>query len=125
MNMPASDAQSEIHLGLLLIDDFALLSYASLIEPFRAANALGGRARYRWTHFSVDGGPVAASNGAMVLADRRVGEEAPCDLLGLARVLREQQEVVEQPQQQPAVEEPGARKALVAQRHHHGAEQRR
>ncbi len=81
MNMPASDAQSEIHLGLLLIDDFALLSYASLIEPFRAANALGGRARYRWTHFSVDGGPVAASNGAMVLADRRVGEEAPCDLL--------------------------------------------
>ncbi|WP_375288446.1 GlxA family transcriptional regulator [Sphingomonas sp.] len=79
--MPISDAQAEIHLGLLLIDDYALLSYASLIEPFRAANALGGQARYRWTHFSVDGGPVAASNGVMVLADRRVGEDASCDLL--------------------------------------------
>ena len=37
-------------LGLLLIDGFALMSYASVIEAFRAANALAGRTLYRWSH---------------------------------------------------------------------------
>ncbi|MEI9851486.1 MAG: AraC family transcriptional regulator [Sphingomonas sp.] len=29
-------------LGILLIDDFALMSYASILEPYRAANVLSG-----------------------------------------------------------------------------------
>lgn len=78
--MPSSDIHD---FGLLLIDGFALMSYASVIEPFRAANRLAGRELYRWTHVSVDGAPVAASNGAQILADRRVGEALACDTLFL------------------------------------------
>ena len=69
------------NLGLLLIDGFALMSYASVIEPFRAANTLAGRKLYHWTHISIDGRQVQASNGASILADCAVGEPMSCDTL--------------------------------------------
>lgn len=82
--MPISDKTDRFAgrtLGLFLIDGFALMSYAAVIEPFRAANTLAGRELYRWTHISVDGRPVCASNGASVLADRAVGRPLACDTL--------------------------------------------
>jgi transcriptional regulator GlxA family with amidase domain len=68
-------------LGFFLTDGFALMSYAAIVEPFRAANVLAGRELYRWFHVSVNGRPVAASNGATILADRRVGGAVDCDTL--------------------------------------------
>lgn len=68
-------------LGLLLTDGFALMSYASVIEPYRAANMLAGRTLYRWVHISPDGQPARASNGATILADRKVGDPLDCDTL--------------------------------------------
>ncbi|MCH4151900.1 MAG: GlxA family transcriptional regulator [Sphingobium sp.] len=70
-------------LGLLLIEGFALMSYASVIEPFRAANNLAGEELYRWTHISVDGEPVRASNGALFFADEQVGTSTHFDTLFL------------------------------------------
>jgi len=68
-------------LGLLLIDDFALMSYASIIEPYRAANVLAGETLYRWIHVSVDGRAARASNGASVAVDLAVGQPLACDTL--------------------------------------------
>jgi len=68
-------------LGLLLIDGFALMSYASVIEPFRAANSLAGERLYRWVHVSVTGDAISASNGASILADQKVGDPLQCDIL--------------------------------------------
>lgn len=68
-------------LGFLLIDDFALMSYASIIEPFRAANILSGAALYSWRHFSVDGGPARASNGVDIVVDGVLGRTEPVDML--------------------------------------------
>lgn len=68
-------------LGLLLIDGFALMSYASVIEPFRAANALAGAALYRWVSISVDGGAVSASSGANINAEHCVGDALACDTM--------------------------------------------
>jgi len=68
-------------LGFMLIDGFALMSYASVVEPFRAANTLAGHELYRWIHVSVQGGAVRASNGAAIVADRTVGDPLACDLL--------------------------------------------
>jgi transcriptional regulator GlxA family with amidase domain len=68
-------------LGLLLTDGFALMSYASIIEPFRAANDLARRPLYRWKHVSPDGQPALASNGASVLADLKSGDAIDCDIL--------------------------------------------
>ncbi|WP_298851960.1 GlxA family transcriptional regulator [uncultured Sphingomonas sp.] len=68
-------------LGLLLVNQFALMAYASVVEAYRAANALSGRTLYRWSHVSVDGGPCQASNGATILPDLAVGDPFACDAL--------------------------------------------
>lgn len=87
MRLPADDKTMPVNdnlvrsLGLLLIDDFALMSYASVVEPFRAANSLAGRSLYRWQHISRDGGAAAASNGASILAEAKVGDAIVCDTL--------------------------------------------
>lgn len=73
------DKSSSQTLGLLLTDGFALMSYASIIEPFRAANGLAGSVLYRWMHISIDGGAVSASNGASILADQKVGDALEYD----------------------------------------------
>lgn len=49
------------------------MSYAAVIEPFRAANVLAKRELYRWEHISLDGQPVRASNGTTILVDRGIG----------------------------------------------------
>ncbi len=83
--MPINDTRGDSTvprtLGLLLIDGFALLSYASVIEPYRAANVLAGQKLYDWTHISVDGQSARASNGATIIADQRVGDPVRWDTL--------------------------------------------
>jgi transcriptional regulator GlxA family with amidase domain len=72
---PVPDAAAPTPVGFLLLPDFALMSYAAAAEPLRAANRLAGRALYAWRHISLDGSPVAASNGAMIRADHRIGDD--------------------------------------------------
>src|SRR5262245_36144891 len=55
--------------GFLLVPGFALMSYASAVEPLRAANQLAGRTLYRWWHAAPGDAPAIASNGAAVLPD--------------------------------------------------------
>jgi transcriptional regulator GlxA family with amidase domain len=68
-------------LGFLLIDGFALMSFASAIEPFRAANILAGRALYQWVIIGVEGGGPAASIGLSVETHNRVGADLDLDML--------------------------------------------
>lgn len=80
-NMDSGEFGPTRVLGLLLIDGFALMSYASLIEPFRAANAISGRSLYRWFHIGLGESHATASNGARIVADNRVGDTIACDSL--------------------------------------------
>jgi transcriptional regulator GlxA family with amidase domain len=59
--------------GFLLIPGFALMTYASAIEPLRAANQLAGKPLYRWWHTSPGDKPAIASNGAAILPDFKFG----------------------------------------------------
>lgn len=68
-------------IGILLVPDFALMSYASAVEPFRAANRLSGRDLYVWRHISTDGEPVRASNGLQIVPENAVGDVVDFDLL--------------------------------------------
>lgn len=68
-------------LGLLLLDGFALMSYSSVVEPYRAANILAGRTLYRWVHIATRDWSCRASNGATFLADQRAGEPLICNTL--------------------------------------------
>jgi transcriptional regulator GlxA family with amidase domain len=67
--------------GILLVPDFALMSYASAVEPFRAANRLSGRDLYQWRHITTDGEPVRASNGVQIVPEDAVGDIVDFDLL--------------------------------------------
>jgi transcriptional regulator GlxA family with amidase domain len=63
--------------GFLLVPGFALMTYASVVEPLRAANQLAGKSLYRWWHAAPGDKPALASNGAAVLPDFRFGADAP------------------------------------------------
>lgn len=88
MKLPQADVSSSSKrcrpirkIGILLAPDFALMSYASAVEPFRAANRLSGRDLYEWRHISADGQPVRASNGVQIVPDNAVGDVVVFDLL--------------------------------------------
>lgn len=67
--------------GLLLIPGFALMSYASVVEPLRAANLLAGKELYRWIHISPGPATVTASCGATVPCPVEAGDAVKLDLL--------------------------------------------
>ncbi|MFM2278048.1 MAG: hypothetical protein RLZZ444_279 [Pseudomonadota bacterium] len=61
----ADDAAPK-RIGILVADGFALMSFASVVEPLRAANLVAGREIYRTVFFSVTGGVRRASCGASI-----------------------------------------------------------
>jgi AraC family carnitine catabolism transcriptional activator len=61
--------------GFLLVPGFALMTYASAVEPLRAANQLTGKTLYRWWHAAPGDKPAIASNGAAVLPDYKFGAD--------------------------------------------------
>lgn len=67
--------------GFLLIPGFSLLSYASTIEPLRAANRLSGRTLYRWTHISTTGQQSESSSGLQIHAEHKVGADFELDAI--------------------------------------------
>lgn len=84
--LPISDKRNlhrnrAIRIGFLLIDGFALMSYASIVEAFRAANVLSARTLYEWKHISVREAFVNASNGARFRADAQIDDTLALDLL--------------------------------------------
>lgn len=70
-----------MRVGFLLIENFALMAYASMIEPFRAANRLSGRELYQWRHYSVDGDPVRPSTGVTMQVDGIVDGNLDIDMI--------------------------------------------
>jgi transcriptional regulator GlxA family with amidase domain len=61
--------------GFLLIPGFALMTYASAVEPLRAANQLAGKTLYRWWHAAPGDEPAIASSGAAILPDFKFGSD--------------------------------------------------
>lgn len=67
--------------GLLLIDGFAIMSYASATEPLRAANLLAEQPLYSVEHIPVSGTQSVSSNGIAVRASTPTGQPAHYDLV--------------------------------------------
>lgn len=67
--------------GFLLLPGFALMTYASAIEPLRAANQLSGKTLYRWWNATPGNAPAHASNGLAVLPDFEFGGRGELDLM--------------------------------------------
>ncbi len=68
-------------IGLLTLDGFALMSYASTVEPLRAANLLGRRDLYELVNIGLHERPVQSSGAAVVMSQARVGDDLNLDYL--------------------------------------------
>lgn len=80
--LPPSDNDPRCtRVGLLLIPGFALLPYASVVDPLRAANLLAGRPLYDWINLAPDGRSSPASSGIEVPAAFPLAEAPPLDLV--------------------------------------------
>lgn len=53
---------------ILLVPNFSMIAFTSVVEPMRLANWLSGRTIFEWTVVSRDGEPVVASNGVSIAA---------------------------------------------------------
>ncbi len=67
--------------GILPIAGFALMSYASTVEPIRAANLLARRRLYDIINITGDGRQVQSSGAAVVNAEAMVGDVLKLDYL--------------------------------------------
>lgn len=68
-------------IGFLLVDGFALMSYASVAEPFRAANLLAGRPLYELRNYAVSGNAARSSNRAVVPSDGAISKADDLDMV--------------------------------------------
>lgn len=76
--------EPSFRVGILLIEGFALMSYAATVEPLRAANALVGRELYVVTNIPESGDIATSSCGAVFHAGGSVGIDTNFDLLLVA-----------------------------------------
>ena len=60
--MQTPENKTSQRIGFLLVPNFALMSYASAVEPLRAANLIAGVELYSVVALSADGRPVASSS---------------------------------------------------------------
>lgn len=76
-----SSIRRDFRVGLLLIDGFALMSYASIVEPLRAANLLKPDRMYNVINLPAEGDVATSSSGVRVEGSGRVGSDHEFDLL--------------------------------------------
>lgn len=80
MALPATNSDQTARLydaiisyAVLIVPDFPLMAFSSVIEPLRAANKLMGKALYSWSTIGLSGADVIASNGVRIQPDYSVG----------------------------------------------------
>jgi len=66
MNIPTN---KPIRYGFLVLPNYSMIAFSSAIEVLRMANRLSGEKLYEWPIYSMDGSPVAASNGVLLTPD--------------------------------------------------------
>lgn len=65
-----------VFVSILLVPNFTLVAFTSLIEPMRLTNWLSGENIFKWQIVSRDGNGVIASNGVTISADIGMSELA-------------------------------------------------
>jgi transcriptional regulator GlxA family with amidase domain len=55
--------------AFIMVPEFTMMPVTSAIEPLRLANRTAEKTLYKWTMHSVDGKPVAASNGILAMVN--------------------------------------------------------
>ena len=72
LNMKEQVLNQPIKLAFVLLPNFSMIAFSSLIEPIRLANRESGETYFEWSCYSLDGAPVKASNHVMTQVDGSV-----------------------------------------------------
>lgn len=74
--------------GFLLLPNYSMIAFSSAVEVLRMANRLSGESLYEWPIYSLDGGPVEASNGLTLTIDYHADEIRDLDVIFVVSGLR-------------------------------------
>lgn len=77
---PRQTAAGTRRFAILLFPGFPMMAFSAIVEPLRAANALGAEPRYSWITVS-DSSPVDASNGISITPDYRPADDPNADFI--------------------------------------------
>ena len=58
-----SDNSQEEHIGFFPLENFSMLSFSAVLEPFPMANQLNVNSLYKWHIYGVNDQSVMTSNG--------------------------------------------------------------
>lgn len=86
-----SSRARSVRIGFLLLPGYSGLAFSSAMDPLRMANQLSEKTLYEWPIITVDGHPVAASNGTRIAPDAAIGGAGALDLLFVCGGTRIQQ----------------------------------
>ena len=67
--------------AFLTLPNYSAIAVSNAVEPLRMANSLSGQAAYEWLIASLDGQPVAASNGLALSPTVALGEIGRADIV--------------------------------------------
>ncbi len=67
-------------LAFVLLPNYSLMPYVSLIEPLRLANRVAGKVLYEWGTYSLDGQPVSSSIGVSTSVDGSISAIKDVDI---------------------------------------------
>ena len=79
--MDSGLATARTHYAFLTLPRYSMIALSNAVEPLRMANSLSGRAAYEWSIVSLDGAPVAASNGLSLAPTVPLDRVARVDIL--------------------------------------------
>jgi transcriptional regulator GlxA family with amidase domain len=74
MTDPAPAGYQPMKLAFVLLPNYSMIAFSSLIEPIRLANRESGETFFEWACYSLDGEPVAASNQVVTQVDGGVAD---------------------------------------------------
>jgi transcriptional regulator GlxA family with amidase domain len=69
------------HFAMLIFPGFPMMAFSAVLEPLRAANALGAEPAYSWSTVAVDRQPVTASSGVSIDPDFGVADDPKADYI--------------------------------------------
>jgi len=67
--------------AFLTLPRYSMIALSNAVEPLRMANTLTGQTVYEWSIVSVDGQPVAASNGLQLSPTVALEQAGTFDIL--------------------------------------------
>lgn len=67
--------------AFVMVPEFSMMPFTAAIEPLRVANRMNGAPLYSWRTASIDGTPVAASNGVVISPDTSLAEALDADTI--------------------------------------------